>query len=465
MKHRLNREIIAVWLTALTWCLLTTLVPQESFGRYLVDGHPLLDLLENLGEKYGVYISYDVEAVESVVVDFVFLESDNAESALERLLVDTNFGFEAHDKNFFVVYEKSRKGMRDLRKFKRYMRKIESIENKGKLLLHFANGGQGAQVSDTSRHALLPGAVVVRDTVTVSGVVTDKDGGPLVGTNILIKGTTIGTTSLPDGSYSLQCERSSTLIFSFTGFQRQEVFVEGRSEINVVLEDGIELDEVTVVGSRGKPRTQLETAVPIDVISNDAITNSPQTELAQILQYTAPSFHSTKQNIGHGSDHIDPMSLRGLGADQTLVLINGKRRNTTSLMNVNGTVARGQVGTDLNAIPMAAVERIEVLRDGAAAQYGSDAIAGVINVILKENINKGEINVKTGFLAAPPEAPDFINAFNPYSDNTNLSSIQGEGGGRNVSLQRELRRWTRKSGWICKYDAQFLAQKPVQSDG
>ena len=95
------------------------------------------------------------------------------------------------------------------------------------------------------------------------------------------------------------------------------------------------------------------------------------------------TFNATKQSGSDGADHIVPASLRGLGPDQTLVLINGKRRHQSSLVNIFGTRGRGNSGTDLNAIPAAAIKRIEVLRDGASAQYGSDAIAGVINIVLK----------------------------------------------------------------------------------
>ena len=109
-----------------------------------------------------------------------------------------------------------------------------------------------------------------------------------------------------------------------------------------------------------------------------------QVDVGQILNYVAPSFSSNRQTVTDGTDHIDPASLRGLGPDQVLVLLNGKRRHTSSLVNINGSVGRGSVGTDMNVIPVAAIERIEVLRDGAAAQYGSDAIAGVINIVLKK---------------------------------------------------------------------------------
>jgi len=112
-----------------------------------------------------------------------------------------------------------------------------------------------------------------------------------------------------------------------------------------------------------------------------------QTDLDQLLTYLAPSFQSSRQTVADGTDHIDPAQLRGLGGDQVLVLVNGKRRHQSALVNVNGTVNRGQTGTDLNSIPLSAIERVEILRDGAAAQYGSDAIAGVINIVLKKSTN------------------------------------------------------------------------------
>jgi len=232
----------------------------------------------------------------------------------------------------------------------------------------------------------------------IKGTVKDVDGNPLPGANILVKGTQTGTLTDFDGNFVIAVsEANDVLVVSFLGFTTKEINIVEKNTIAIVLEPSSEqLDDIVVTGSRSKPRSLLDTAVAIDIIDPKTIQNAPQSELGQILQFVAPSFHSTKQNIGHGTDHIDPIALRGLGADQTLVLINGKRRHATSLMNANGTVGRGQVGTDLNAIPKAAIERIEVLRDGAAAQYGSDAIAGVINIILKRNKDEGSIDVSTG---------------------------------------------------------------------
>ncbi len=158
-----------------------------------------------------------------------------------------------------------------------------------------------------------------------------------------------------------------------------------------------DLTNVTITGSRNPSRTRVNTPVPVDVIPISSILSDiGQVDLNQIINFVAPSFQSARQTISDGTDHVDPAQLRGLGTDQVLVLINGKRRHQSSLVNVNGTVNRGQVGTDMSAIPATAVERIEVLRDGAAAQYGSDAIAGVINIILKKNTGVLDASISYG---------------------------------------------------------------------
>lgn len=234
----------------------------------------------------------------------------------------------------------------------------------------------------------------------IQGKVSDKFE-PLVGATVMVVGTTNGTSCDIDGKYQLSVAPGTyKLSASFVGnaSQIKEVTVAAgqTATLDFVLKSSSALTEVVVVGSRSEPRTKLETAVPVDVISSKAISTSSQENVGQILQYLAPSFNSSHQTISDGTDHIDPASLRGLGPDQVLVLVNGKRRHTSSLLNVNGTVGRGTVGTDLNAIPTSAIERIEVLRDGAAAQYGSDAIAGVINIVLKKQVGVANITSQVG---------------------------------------------------------------------
>ncbi|SHJ25633.1 TonB-dependent receptor [Pseudozobellia thermophila] len=230
----------------------------------------------------------------------------------------------------------------------------------------------------------------------ITGTVLDEDGAPLPGASVVVKGTTTGSTTDFDGNFSINAEVGDTLVVSYIGFESKEVAAEG-GEMRITLTSGVALSEVIIVGSRNPNRTATESTVPVDVIDMKELNNvAPQVNLNQILNYVAPSFTSNTQTISDGTDHIDPASLRGLGPDQVLVLINGKRRHTSSLINVNGTFGRGSVGTDLNAIPASAIQRIEVLRDGAAAQYGSDAIAGVINIVLNKSVNELNATVTTG---------------------------------------------------------------------
>ena len=145
------------------------------------------------------------------------------------------------------------------------------------------------------------------------------------------------------------------------------------------------LEEVITIGSRRvKERTALDSAVPVDSFNEETLRAFGQNETSRMLQFAAPSFNFSTSTISDGTDIVRPATLRGMQPDQTLVLVNGKRRHNTALMHVNGSIGRGTAGVDLNAIPASSIQRIEVLRDGASAQYGSDAIAGVINIVLKD---------------------------------------------------------------------------------
>src|SRR5882757_4730229 len=154
-------------------------------------------------------------------------------------------------------------------------------------------------------------------------------------------------------------------------------------------EEVVQLEKFVATGSRFNDRTVTQSPVPIDVISGTEMKQGGYNETSQMLQSNIPSFNFPRPSLTDGTDHIRPATLRGLAPDQTLVLINGKRRHTSALVNLNGSIGRGSVSTDFNAIPASMIERIEVLRDGASAQYGSDAIAGVINVILRKDTGWG----------------------------------------------------------------------------
>jgi iron complex outermembrane receptor protein len=235
-----------------------------------------------------------------------------------------------------------------------------------------------------------PGAIRAQQTGTVTGRVTDAEtGAPISGATVRAAGTQSATTTRADGSYRLFVPPGShDLRASFIGYAAglDTVIVSGGETVSQdfsLRQTGISLDQIVVTGSRRTDRTVVDAPVPIDVLSSEDIQRTGLTETSQIIQMLAPSFNFPRPSVNDGTDHIRPATLRGLGPDQVLVLINGKRRHNTALVHVNQSVGRGSTSVDFNAIPANAIDRIEILRDGAAAQYGSDAIAGVINIILK----------------------------------------------------------------------------------
>ncbi len=218
---------------------------------------------------------------------------------------------------------------------------------------------------------------------------------PVIGATVIAQ---TGGKAISDisGNFTVLATVGEPLTIASTGFETATVTAAPNLSIQLN-PSASALDAVVVVGTRNPTRTALNTPVPVDVIPLSAVQRTlPQNDLNQVLTYLAPSFQSNRQSSSDGTEHIDPASLRGMGPDQTLVLINGKRRHTTSLLNNQGTFGNGSVGTDLNAIPMSAIERIEVLRDGASAQYGSDAIAGVVNIILKTKADGLSLSASSG---------------------------------------------------------------------
>jgi iron complex outermembrane recepter protein len=224
----------------------------------------------------------------------------------------------------------------------------------------------------------------------VTGKVVDaKTGNPLAGATIKSRQTKAGTSTDTEGRFKIQAASDDVLLISIIGYSPQSFPLAGQSELTIALQPASsELQEIVFVGTRGAGRAKTETPVPVDVIKvNQVGLSSGKMDLTSLLNMAAPSFNYNKQSGGDGADAIDLATLRGLGPDQTLVLINGKRQHQTAFVALFGTRGRGNSGTDLNAIPEASIDRVEILRDGASAQYGSDAIAGVMNIILRKDVN------------------------------------------------------------------------------
>lgn len=280
----------------------------------------------------------------------------------------------------------------------------------------------------------------------ISSKVTDSSGEALIGATVLEKGTNNGTFADNYGDFSLKVSSMNTILsISYIGHQTLEIKAEDIKE-TVVLEQSNQLNQLVIVGARNINRSATDTPAPVDILEIDKITSQTgQLDINQLLQFVAPSFNSTRQSGSDGSDHIDPASLRGLGPDQTLVLVNGKRRHQTSFVTLYGTRGRGNTGTDLNAIPTAAIERIEILRDGAAAQYGSDAIAGVINIVLKSDTEKLRVNANTGAYQAKYRFDDKkLDGLN-YNVNLNYGLKVGQDGFVNLTADYNFRDHTNRA--------------------
>jgi iron complex outermembrane recepter protein len=245
----------------------------------------------------------------------------------------------------------------------------------------------------------------------IKGKVIDadiKEG--IVGATVTIENTSYSTSTDLQGNYSIKLPKGEyKMSVSFSGYEKKTINIVVPATAIVTMPD-ISLEEATtttqdevlvVVGSRAtEGKSKNETTAPIDVVTSEQLQAFGQMDLNQILHFLVPAFNSNRQSGSDISDHIDPTSLRGLGPDQTLVLINGKRYHQTALIGTFGTRGRGTTSTDLNTIPVASIDHIEILRDGAAAQYGSDAIAGVINIVLKSSTKQLTGSINSGMYTA-----------------------------------------------------------------
>ena len=270
----------------------------------------------------------------------------------------------------------------------------------------------GSLVTTITRHAFLTLVICAvltaglsAQTTTITGVVSTKaDGLPVPGATVSVVGSDVTVTTDNAGKYQIEVPpafaRAGRLQLKIEGLGLPAKIVDVELAPNVpsttadvALSLGFE--ESITVGSRAIG-AEAQKAVPVDVITSEQIAATGYSETAQVIQAIAPSFNFPRPTITDGTDTVRPATLRGLGPDQVLVLINGKRRHQSALVHLNGSIGRGSTGVDLNAIPVSAIERIEVLRDGAAAQYGSDAIAGVINIVLKGGVSGPSVSSKFG---------------------------------------------------------------------
>lgn len=235
---------------------------------------------------------------------------------------------------------------------------------------------------------------------TISGTVSDLlTNESIESVFITVLGETGSTSSNTKGEFQITVERlPARLVFSSPNYTQELVDItSANSSVEVfMLLDTRNLSDVVLVGSRFQPRSITESPVPIDNITLDDLSTNGHYDLDMMLMYNIPSFNTSQQTVSDATAHVNPMGLRGLGPSRTLFLINGKRKGPSSLVYTNDTPGKGEVGVDLKGIPIVGIERVEVLRDGASAQYGSDAIAGVVNITLADEAMEPHGSAITG---------------------------------------------------------------------
>jgi iron complex outermembrane receptor protein len=296
---------------------------------------------------------------------------------------------------------------------------------------------------------------------TIKGKVTDSSGEGLPYMNVVEKGTSNGVVTDDTGEFSISVKSLPiTLVVSSMGFKTKNIKVTQPSYLTIVVSDDNALDEIVVTGNRTKPRTILDSPVPIDNIGVAELQKSGKPTLDRMLTFKVPSFNSQNQAIADATAHYDPADLRGLGPSRTLVLVNGKRKNQSAQVYLNRTPGKGEVGVDLKSIPTAAIERVEVLRDGASAIYGSDAIAGVMNIILKKDVEYSTFTSSAGITSEQ-------DGFN-FSSDFNTAFNFGDGGFVNITLGYYKQEITNRAGIVSDVggaprDVAWLAANPTAS--
>ncbi len=324
------------------------------------------EFLEDVSKKHEVFFTYNSKLVSAISLDPKEYSYPTLNRIIDKLESKTSFDFEYLGNKYYAVYSK------------------KTV----KPTIALKAGTMSFDIKPINIASIIQHSV--------SGKVTDSNGVALGGVNIIEKGTTNGTSTDFDGNYTINADENATLIFSYIGFGTKEVAVSGKTMINVTLSEGQELDEVIIVGSRTAPRSNTDTPLPVDVLGVKELNSTGQVTFDKALQYRIPSFNTVQTPVNDATSLLDPYEIRNMGPSRTLILINGKRKNLSALLYTQTSPGRGETGADISAIPTDAIKRVEILRDGASAQYGSDAIAGVMNIILKDNASEGSATIRTG---------------------------------------------------------------------
>lgn len=323
---------------------------------------PLKDVIVALEKKFRVSILYREQLLQNKNVLPDTVDSNSPDNALHNLLTPFGLTFKKVSPTQIIISEAPG----------RYREKTNKIE------------------TDNNKHNLL------------TGTVRNEKNEPVPGVSVIVIGVTGGTVTDAQGNYRLPLnDGNHKIYYSSVGYNSYVTSIKMQhteTVKNITLYNAVtDLSGVVVaVGSRASQRTFTNTSLPVDNINGTDLLATGQLTLDKALQFRAPSFNTVNMPVHDATSLSDPYEIRNMGPCRTLILINGKRKNPGSLVYIQTSPGRGETETDLSAIPIDAIKRVEILRDGASAQYGSDAIAGVMNIILKDRFEYTNYKVNTG---------------------------------------------------------------------
>jgi len=359
-------------------CLLLSNLSQAETGQ-----RPLSEVLEEVGEAYQVFFTYNHKQLDNIPVEFDLNINEPIDKTLDKLLKLTNFTFVGYSDKYYVIYEKTKKGQKQLKKFKHHINEIEKLEQEGL--------GVIKKPKKKNHKIIKPKITVPVIDIIISGTVKDADGFPLIGTTVMLKNSSVGTATDIDGNYSLSVPKDAKfLVFSYTGFKSQEIPIDGRTQIDAILEEDIaRLEEVVVVGYGTQKKRELSGSV--SSVSFEELENTPIQSFDKAIQGRSSGVHIVNSGAPGGATQV---RIRGIGSinsgNQPLFIVDG-------VQVVEGQYSEaGTQDNVLSSINPNDIVSIDILKDGAASIYGAQAANGVVIITTKRGkAGKTQFNFNT----------------------------------------------------------------------
>jgi TonB-linked SusC/RagA family outer membrane protein len=447
-------KVLLLWLVLASpnWLMANTTKTLE-FNKQL---HPLAEVLDELGNKYQVFFSFKRSTVSGVKVNYEYIKGESIQSALNRILTNTGFAYEVFNKKYFVIFKKNRKGIRDARKLKRNLKKLQRLENKGNVNIQSNNWSSRTKLQSTAEYIVQK--LFDRE---IKGTIKDENDVPLIGASVQVKGTNLGTVTDLDGNFVLQIpDDAATLMITYTGYESMEVAINAQTVFDIIMREGVQLDEV-VVTALGIKRDKKALGYAVEDVKGEELAKSGSSNVLTSLQGKGAGITIT--NSGAGNTGSSEIVLRGgsslTGSNGALIVVDGIPFSNRSFGG--GDIDFGSGIADLNPQD---IESVSVLKGAnAAALYGSRALNGVVMITTKKgSAGKPTLTYSSQMrLTEIMYFPEVQTEYGAGSGSPNRFGLLLNDGGQLHTEIRDEKSWgPRLEGQMVRMD--WLRDQPVQ---